>query len=153
MASFRLVGRRAPALVKPKLWGTTDLPRIRAWLCSLVCGPQARLPAHPGTLPGNDIAGTGGDGICWIEESGEKGPIPVTLQRPDGTRAGVKPLGERLGGTRPATVAKLRPSGTARGDLMQGGASLGNGASHMVNEHPWGTTPHAFARAFLPCAA
>jgi len=42
------------------------LPRIRAFFGSLVCCPQARLR----TFPANDILGTRGDGLYWVQIGG-----------------------------------------------------------------------------------
>ena len=123
-----------------------DLPLIRALDGSLVCCQQARLR----TFPGNDIPGTRGDRFYWIKKGGEKRRVQVALHRPDAARAPVPALPERLFDERPAAVAKLGQFGTSRGDLVQGAARACNGASEMVDEHPWGTTSHAAAIAFLP---
>src|SRR5215472_10286007 len=47
-------------------------------------------------------------------------------------------------------MAILRQLGTSRGDFVQGAARTYNGASEMVDEHPWGAKAHASAVAFLP---
>src|SRR5260221_8577589 len=47
-------------------------------------------------------------------------------------------------------MTKLGEFGTSSGDLVQGAARACNGALQVVNEHPWGTTSHASAIAFLP---
>ena len=65
-----------------------DLPLFRALGGSLVCCPQARLR----TFPGNDIPGTRGDGICWIEKCGQKRGVEIALHRPDAARALVPAL-------------------------------------------------------------
>src|SRR5260221_4390427 len=85
-----------------------DLPLFRAFFDSLVCCPQARLPAHPGTFPGNDILGTRGDAIyCWIEIGLQKRGIQVALHRPDATGAVMPALPERLFDRLVAAMAKL----------------------------------------------
>jgi hypothetical protein len=73
------------------LRGTT-CPSHAALGGSLVCCQQARLPAHPGTFLGNDIPGTRGGGICWIEIGCQKRRVQVTLHRPDATGALVPAL-------------------------------------------------------------
>ena len=65
-----------------------DLPLFRTLKHSLMCCPQARLR----TFPGNDILGTRGDGICWIEIGRQEGRIQIALHRPDATGALMKPL-------------------------------------------------------------
>ena len=99
-----------------------DLPLIRALDDSLVCCLQARLPAHPGTFPIPLVSGTRGIGICWIEIRRQKRGIPVALHRPDATGALVKPLRERLGDERPASMAPLGQFRQTCGDLVQGAA-------------------------------
>src|SRR5204863_6588621 len=67
-----------------------DLPLFRTLDDSLVCCPQARLR----TFPVNDILGTRGDGLCWIEIGCQKRGIQVALYRPDAARTLMKPLRE-----------------------------------------------------------
>jgi hypothetical protein len=86
-----------------------DLPLFRAFFDSLVCCPQARLPAHPGTFPGNDILGTRGERFCcWIEIGRQKRGIQIALHRPDATGAVMPTLPQRLFGGLAAAMAKLR---------------------------------------------
>jgi hypothetical protein len=106
-----------------------DLPLICALLRSRDGCHQARLR----TFPGNDVLGTRGDGICWIEIGGEKRRVEVALHWPDAARALVQPLPERLGDKLPAAVTKLRQFGRACGDFVQGAASLCNCASQVVD--------------------
>src|SRR5260221_2555177 len=47
-------------------------------------------------------------------------------------------------------MAILGEFGRACGDFVQGAARTCNGASQMVDQHPWGTTSHASSIAFLP---
>ena len=61
-------------------------------------------------------------------------------------------LREGLGEGRAATVAELGEFGCACGNLEQGAARTCNGASQMVDEHPWGTKSHASAVALLPAS-
>src|SRR5579864_415416 len=49
-------------------------------------------------------------------------------------------------------MTKLGEFGRACGDLVQGAARAYNGALQVVDEHPWGTTSHAAAIAFLPAS-
>src|SRR5258707_12742365 len=124
-----------------------DLPLFRAFLCSLVCCPQARLR----TFPGNDILGTRGDGIyCWIKVGGQKRGVQVALHRPDATGALVPALPERLFDRLAAAVTILGQLRGTRGNLVQGAARACNGASQMVDQHPWGAKSRASSVAFLP---
>ena len=95
-----------------------DLPLFRTFFDSLVCCPQARLR----TFPGNDILGTRGDGLCWIEMGCQKGRIQIALHRPDATGALMKPLRERLFAPLPTAVAILGQLTGTGGDLVQGAA-------------------------------
>jgi hypothetical protein len=99
-----------------------DLPLFRALGGSLVCCHQARLPAHPGTFPGNDIPGTRGERICWIEIGGQKRRVQVALHRPDAARALVPALPQRLGNEPPAAVTILGQLGGTGGNFVQGAA-------------------------------
>src|SRR5260370_4636171 len=64
----------------------------------------------------------------------------------------MNPLTERLLGIRHATVTILGQFSGARGELVQGAASLCNCASQMVYQHPWGMEAHALAKLFLPAS-
>jgi hypothetical protein len=98
------------------------LPLFRALDDSLVCCLQARLPAHPGTFPGNDKLGTRGDGICWIEIGRQKRGVQVALHRPDATWALVPALRERLSDERSASMTILGQFRRTCRDLVQGAA-------------------------------
>jgi hypothetical protein len=47
-------------------------------------------------------------------------------------------------------MAVLREFGCARGNLGQGAARACNGASQLLDEHPWCPKAHALAVLFLP---
>src|SRR6266849_5542156 len=92
------------------------LPLIRTLLDTLVCEPQARLPAHPGTFPGNDILGTRGKRFCWIKVGGQKRRIQITLHRTHSARALVPALRKRLFAGLAAPVTELAEFGRACGN-------------------------------------
>src|SRR5258708_6220416 len=47
-------------------------------------------------------------------------------------------------------MAPLGEFGFPRGDCVQGAARSCNGASQLLDQHPWGTKTHTLAKAFLP---
>jgi hypothetical protein len=98
------------------------LPLIRAFFHSRDGCPQARLPAHPGTFPGNDILGTRGGEFCWIEVGHQKRRIQIALHRPDATSAVMKPRRVRLWGILTTAVTVLGELGGLGGNLVQGAA-------------------------------
>src|SRR5260370_14121993 len=58
----------------------------------------------------------------------------------------------RLCVVRPESVTVLGQFRRACGNLVQGAARTYNGASEVCNQHPWGTTSHTLAVAFLPAS-
>src|SRR5260221_7557487 len=96
------------------------------------------------------VSGNRGKVIWWIKIGGKKCGIQVTLDGTNPASTVVKPLSKGFLDIRPATVTVLRELGGARGDLVQGAASLCNCASQMLYKHPWSTQAHALAELFLP---
>ena len=123
-----------------------DLPLIRAFEDALVCCPQARLRTFPVGL----VLGTRGSEVCWIQIGGQKRRVEVALHWPNTATALMPALGQRLFDALTAAMAKLRQFRAAGGNFVQGAARPCNGASQMVDEHPWRTKAHAFAVVLLP---
>jgi hypothetical protein len=123
-----------------------DLPLIRTFDESLVCCPQARLRTFPVGL----VPGTRGSEVCWIQIGGQKRRVEVALHWPDTATALMPALGQRLFDGLTAAMAKLRQFRAVGGNFVQGAARTCNGASQMVDEHPWRTKAHTFAVELLP---
>ncbi len=96
--------------------------------------------------------GTRGKVIWWVKVGRQERRVEVTLDGTYATGTLVKPLIKGFLGIRPAAVTVLGQLGAARGELVQGAASLCNCASQVVYQHPWGTHTHALAIAFLPAS-
>ena len=76
--------------------------------------------------------------------------VQVALHGADAAGAVVPALRERLFGIGVAAVAVLRQFGGARGELVQGAASVCNCAFQVIYQHPRGTQAHALAKALPP---
>jgi len=96
------------------------------------------------------VSGTRGKEVWWVKIGGKKCGIQVTLDGTNPASTVVKPLSKGFLDIRPATVTVLGQFGAARGELVQGAASLCNCASQVLYQHPWSTQAHALAELFLP---
>src|SRR5260221_11798267 len=96
------------------------------------------------------VSGTRGKVIWWLKVGGQERRVQITLDRTYSTRTDVKPLSKRFLDMHLATVTVLRQLSSARGQLVQGAASLCNCASQVLYKHPWSTHTHALAKLLLP---
>ena len=70
------------------------------------------------------VLGTRGKEVWWVEVGGKKRRVQITLDGAYATGTVVKPLSEGFLDTRPAAVTVLRELSSARGELVQGTASV-----------------------------
>src|SRR4051794_24436696 len=122
------------------------LPRFRTFLDVLPCCPQARLR----TFPGNNVLGTRGIRMCWIEIGCQKRRIEIPLDWPNATGALMNPLREGFFDVPAAAMAILGQFGLVRRNFAQDAARACNGAFQKTYKHPWCAKSYASSVALLP---